>query len=1424
MKKMNTKAFFNWRKAGTTGLLAAGLALFSLGSSYGQMLVSADFTGQTLPTGWSNIDNGTSGQIWQFNNPYPRSITGGTPGFDADFAILDSDNYGSGGDQDASLETGAFNASTATGTIFLSFDQQFRNCCGGEAEVDVWNGTTWTNVLDLTSSDGYPNPANHKVIDITSACAGSSAAKVRFHYTGSWAYWWAIDNVKIENITCGNPGNLTASDITSSSATVSWSASSIGTPTNGYQYYYSTSSTAPTASTTASGSSLTATANLSSLLPNTQYYVWARSICSSTDTSDWSNRISFHTNQIMATIPYLDTFSTAIDWTFLDNNQTNKWAIGNATGNTGHSMYVSNDGGTSNAYSTGSSSVSQTYRQIVLPAGVHPFNLNFDWKCKGEGTSYQYDYFRVWVVPNSYMPTPGTEIDASASDGMQFGDNFNDPNGSGNWHSEHYVIPSTFAGDTVKLVFEWQNDGGGGTQPPAAIDNVNVSLITCITPDNLEASNIVTNAATVAWSTPLLPANGFQYYYNTTGIAPTANTTATGSSTDTFVNLTGLTTNTLYHFWVRAVCSSTDTSDWSSVLTFRTPQVPATLPYADNFTSTGGNWTMLGDNQTNQWAAGSATGNTGNSMYVSNDDGTSNAYSTSSTSVSQTYRDIVLPAGPNPFDLFFDWKCKGEGTSPYFYDYFRVWVVPNTFEPTAGTQISAFSSNGQQFGGNFNEPNGTGSWHTEHYVIPNTYAGDTVRLVFEWRNDGGGGTQPPAAIDNVDVSIITCITPDSLKVDNITTTTADINWATPAITPGTGYDYYYNTTGTAPTAGTTVSGSATDTFASLSGLTQNTTYYVWVRSVCSSSDKSYWSMTPTIFTTECNTANVPYTVPMATATPPGLPDCMSDEALNPNDNEGWYASSGYPGSSYGFSGNYLESDYTGYYDGPVNNWVYTNKINMNAGTNYKLSFKYGHNDAYTTEKLAVAYGRAATADSMSAPVFDDTSIALNGSADTIVYFTVPVSGAYYIGFHAHSDADQYYLFLSNIVVDSLPTCQVANSLIANNITTHSANVAWFGTALEYRVEYGEAGFTLGTGTQVSSTSGTYQLTGLNPNTTYDFYVRDVCVPGIDSADWSAVNTFTTLCDTPAVALGHDTAFCTGGTIVLHTGNSDIGRTVLWSDGSSADSLSVNTTGAYYVTVTNQFGCSATDTAHINVKTYPVINLGNDTTICSGNVLTLDAGTQPFGTTFYWNTTQTTQTILASDSGKYKVTANNHGCISSDSIQVSEVAAPHLSGVTITQNADGSYSCSASGVQNATGYNWDFGDGSAGSTSTSPTHTYAHTGNYTVTLVISNACGSDSASANIRFIAAGIHQVNLDKDQLKLYPNPARDRVTLKNESPYKMESVSVYNILGQEVFQDKTNNQSEYELNVQGFASGMYNIKIIFKDGNWISRKFEIRK
>ncbi|MFY7815644.1 MAG: hypothetical protein ACOVRK_10720, partial [Chryseobacterium taeanense] len=73
--------------------------------------------------------------------------------------------------------------------------------------------------------------------------------------------------------------------------------------------------------------------------------------------------------QTPATLPYLQDFNTTNDFTLLNGTQTNKWFYGSATGNTGNSLYISNNAA-ANAYSTGSSSVVQAYRDFTIPAGT----------------------------------------------------------------------------------------------------------------------------------------------------------------------------------------------------------------------------------------------------------------------------------------------------------------------------------------------------------------------------------------------------------------------------------------------------------------------------------------------------------------------------------------------------------------------------------------------------------------------------------------------------------------------------------------------------------------------------------------------------------------------------------------------------------------------------------------------------------------------------------------------------------------------------------------------------------------------------------------------------------------------------------------------------------------------------------------------
>jgi hypothetical protein len=95
-------------------------------------------------------------------------------------------------------------------------------------------------------------------------------------------------------------------------------------------------------------------------------------------------------------------------------------------------------------------------------------------------------------------------------------------------------------------------------------------------------------------------------------------------------------------------------------------------------------------------------------------------------------------------------------------------------------------------------------------------------------------------------------------------------------------------------------------------------------------------------------------------------------------------------------------------------------------------------------------------------------------------------------------------------------CPVVNISSVISITTVSATVRWSDHSFirNYEVEYGEAGFSLGTGTTLMTTSLQASLVDLNPGTAYDVYVRAKC--GSFFGDYSEKFTFETqpLCFTP----------------------------------------------------------------------------------------------------------------------------------------------------------------------------------------------------------------------------------------------------------------------------------------------------------------------
>ncbi len=113
---------------------------------------------------------------------------------------------------------------------------------------------------------------------------------------------------------------------------------------------------------------------------------------------------------------------------------------------------------------------------------------------------------------------------------------------------------------------------------------------------------------------------------------------------------------------------------------------------------------------------------------------------------------------------------------------------------------------------------------------------------------------------------------------------------------------------------------------------------------------------------------------------------------------------------------------------------------------------------------------------------------------------------------------------------------------------------------------------------------------------------------------------------------------------------------LWSNGSTASSISVTSSGSYWVY--NFAGCNKVviDTFNITFIPSPVVNLGNDTAFCKGDTLTLTS-VQPAGYTLLWSTGNIGNTIQVYSTGNYWLTVNDKGCTTTDTINVTVTPIP-----------------------------------------------------------------------------------------------------------------------------------------------------------------------
>ncbi len=618
----------------------------------------------------------------------------------------------------------------------------------------------------------------------------------------------------------------------------------------------------------------------------------------------------------------------------------------------------------------------------------------------------------------------------------------------------------------------------------------------CIIPPLQPVGAITATGASISWLVPNpAPSTGYQWKIvaagtGTAGVAIASGSPAVGTNSAV---VTGLTANTSYDIYIRSNCGASVYSSYSTPVNFSTLCSAANIPYTLNLASVTtpaipGCTSKEKLNTANDWITTPAPGNgfNGNTLAYN--------YNLSLPADAWFYtQGLNLTAGTS-YRLTYKYANDGGTTYPEKMN------IKYGASPSAASMSTLLADHPLISGAIVplvNVVDFVPSSSGVYYVGFHAYSDANMNVLL---------------LDSVSVKLSpACIEPTAITLSNITATGANISWTLPSGSPS-GYNWDVRSSGTPGTAGAAANGTVTASTSSVaaSGLTPSTTYSVYVRTNCGAGGFSAWTVA-TVFTTPCLATNIPYIMPIASAVVPGIPSCTSIQNLNAGNN--WETVNN-PG--YGFNGNALVYNYN--FSLPGDAWLYTQGLNLTAGTSYRLAYKYSNDGSSNPEKMNIKYGTSPSAASMSTLLADHPSItATTGPLVNFVDFTPSATGVYYVGFHAYSDANMYLLLLDSVSVKLSPSCIEPSAVTVNNITTSSAHVSWTApstTPASYNWDIRTSGTpgTAGAAASGTVTAPTISVTGsgLASGTTYSVYVRANCGAGGFSA-WTVATVFTTPC-------------------------------------------------------------------------------------------------------------------------------------------------------------------------------------------------------------------------------------------------------------------------------------------------------------------------
>lgn len=376
------------------------------------------------------------------------------------------------------------------------------------------------------------------------------------------------------------------------------------------------------------------------------------------------------------------------------------------------------------------------------------------------------------------------------------------------------------------------SDGSVTCSSSTSVDPISITLNcvtppSCIAPSSLSSSNTIDVSTELSWTSGGSGETEWEVEYGAPSFTPGTGAGTIVSANSNPFTLSGLSPQTDYDVYVRAVCSPTDSSAWSGVESFTTACAVFTIPFTEGFETT---------------ATGSSFSPNAPDCWSAIDSGSGSAYVYDNSLVN-------VQSGSKSFRLFNSFNTTGT----------YMLISPQIAELTTDGVTVAFSvkgANGQELEiGTISDPSDASTFSLSETITLSSSSFEDIEVIITTSTNsyvairhGQTGSSDDYYLDDFSFSAVpSCIPPSSLTVSNVSFDSAQLSWT--ANSGEAAWEVEYGAAGFTPGTGAGTIVAANSNPFTLTSLSSNTDYEVYVRAVCSPTDSSAWSGVASFATT-----------------------------------------------------------------------------------------------------------------------------------------------------------------------------------------------------------------------------------------------------------------------------------------------------------------------------------------------------------------------------------------------------------------------------------------------------------------------------------------------------------------------------------------------------------------------------------------------